>query len=369
MGSAVFHRSPASRAVGAGPRFHHVTAIARQPLETAGEIAALFDDAAAALPAEAAVLHWKVFAAAALDQPVQHPMTVVLNEPCIGGRVAGIQLLAVESDAPPSPVFDGDRLAGQLLDVGGSRVLCLADVCASRDPAIEPVRRMAHMFERAGELVRQCGFTFQQVARTWIYVDRLLDSYADLNEARDAFFHHEGIGTPSAASPPPASTGIQGSHPSGAASFMDLIAVSGAGAGRPMRTSHQCEAYDYGSAFSRGMSVKIDGHRLLYASGTASIDTAGETVHPGDPHGQIRETYSAVDTLLRHQGASLADSVTGVLFFKDPPSYHAWNELREQGALPELPAISVYADVCRPELLFELEVTAVQTGAPPRPVP
>ena len=126
-----------------------------------------------------------------------------------------------------------------------------------------------------------------------------------------------------------------------------------------MRTPRQCEAYDYGSAFSRGMTVRFGQDRLLFASGTASIDDQGRTVHVGDSEGQNRETFAAVDTLLRHQGAAFEDVATGVLFFKQRRDLDAWRELRRLGVIPEIPAISVFADVCRHDLLFELEVTAV----------
>ena len=357
-----------SRGVGGGARFHYLTAIAPRPLETRTDIRKLFTDLAARVPGKASLVHLKIFASregAALSRkaapsaftPLVVPTTVVLDEPCIGGDVAGIQLLAVEGMSSSEKVFSGDRPVGHVMEHDEWRLLYLTDVRPVNTNGLEPAAQMAEMFSRAGELVERCDFRFQDVVRTWIYVDELLDAYADLNRTRDDFFRRVGIG-PSASSAPPASTGIAGSHPSGVASFMDLVAVAGCGPVEPMRTSHQCEAYDYGSSFSRGTTVELAGHRLLYASGTASIDGAGETVHVGDPRGQIRETYAAVDTLLRHQGAGLDHAVTGVLFFKDPSTYRAWNELRELGELPDLPAIPVFADVCRPELLFELEVTA-----------
>ena len=42
------------------------------------------------------------------------------------------------------------------------------------------------------------------------------------------------------------------------------------------------EAYDYGSAFSRGMRIDLNGLTILLISGTASIDDEGRTVHVGD---------------------------------------------------------------------------------------
>jgi len=353
--------------IGSGPRLHHVTAIAPGPLETAGDVESLLEAVARALPSAAETVHSKLFVAregvAAVREALRScptlldvPTSMVLDEPCGGGLIAGVQLLAVEGATSCETVFDGGAPAGRLLELGGARMLLLADIDPGREASTPPAEQMAGMFERAGDLVTRCGFSFRQVVRTWLYLDRLLEVYADLNRIRDVFFERVGVGDPLSA--PPASTGIQGAHPSGAAAFMELIALDGAVAVAPMRTPHQCEAYDYGSSFSRGMTAEFAGLGLLFASGTASIDRTGVTVHPGDAHRQIRETYAAVDSLLRHQGASLADVVTGVQFFKDRAAHSAFVELREAAELPALPLVSVYADVCRPELLFELEVTA-----------
>jgi enamine deaminase RidA (YjgF/YER057c/UK114 family) len=354
--------SISSFTVGAEPRFHHVTVTTNQALTSEQGVRSLFRAALGALPPDARRVHAKVFAAkpgAAVVRSVLAdlgcPTTLVLDEPCVGGLLAGVQLLAVEGAARCETVALDGRPVGTLVAFDGVQMLHLSSMGTAPDRAGPP--RLEDLFERASDGVQAFGFGFRDVARTWIYVQALLDDYAELNRVRNQFFVREGIGGPPG-SPPPASTGIQGAHATGAPGFMDLVAVRGAGILEPMRTSHQCEAYDYGSAFSRGTIVRLPGQRLLFASGTASIDDSGATVHVGDPRGQILESYAAMDTLLRHQGATLADTVSGVLFFKDPQTHRAWKELRARGEVPDLPAVAVFADVCRSDLLFELEITA-----------
>ena len=58
------------------------------------------------------------------------------------------------------------------------------------------------------------------------------------------------------------------------------------------------EAYDYGSAFSRGMRIDLNGLTILLISGTASIDEHGSTVHVGDFRAQLRRTYDNITDLL-----------------------------------------------------------------------
>lgn len=355
----------ASFIAGTSPRFHHVTATTQNALTSAADVRALLGAARAALPRNAVPVHGKVFAAREGAAFVRNaladlgcPATVVLDEPCVGGLLAGVQLLGVEGAGRCESVVADGRTAGSLVAFDEVRMLHLCGVGVSTGRSGTP--GIDGLFDRAGEGIRLHGFRFRDVARTWIYVDALLADYAELNRVRNQFFIREGIGAPPGA-PPPASTGIQGAHPTAAPAFLDLVAVRGASC-HPMQTSHQCEAYDYGSAFSRGTVVKLPGQRLLFASGTASIDDSGATVHADDPRGQVLESYAAMDTLLRHQGASLADAVTAVLFFKDLRTHRAWKELRARGEVPDLPAVAVFADVCRADLLFELEVTAV-TGA------
>src|SRR5512138_2605907 len=74
-------------------------------------------------------------------------------------------------------------------------------------------------------------------------------------------------------------------------------------------TSHDIlnEAYAYAlpSSFSRGLKVTIQpGQRILWLSGTASIDDRGETVYAGDLRAQQWRTYRNLTRLLESEGAT-----------------------------------------------------------------
>ena len=73
-------------------------------------------------------------------------------------------------------------------------------------------------------------------------------------------------------------------------------------------TNHKAlnEAYDYGSAFSRGMRIDLNGLTILLISGTASIDDAGRTVHVGDLRAQLRRTFDNITKLARSRRRDLA---------------------------------------------------------------
>src|ERR1039458_9632559 len=76
-------------------------------------------------------------------------------------------------------------------------------------------------------------------------------------------------------------------------------------------TNHSAlnEAYDYGSAFSRGMRIDLNGLTIVLISGTASIDDAGRTVHAGDFRAQLRRTFANITKLLASEGATWHDIV------------------------------------------------------------
>jgi 2-iminobutanoate/2-iminopropanoate deaminase len=125
------------------------------------------------------------------------------------------------------------------------------------------------------------------------------------------------------------------------------------------------EAYEYGSAFSRGMRIDLNGLTILLISGTASIDEAGRTVHVGDFRAQLRRTYDNITKLLESEGATWHDIVRTTCYLRDiERDYQAFNEERtaffsEQGLDPLPASTGIQAILCRPDLLIEIEAIAM----------
>ena len=126
-----------------------------------------------------------------------------------------------------------------------------------------------------------------------------------------------------------------------------------------MHASTLNEAPEYGSAFSRGMKLCLPDKTLLFVSGTASVDEAGGTVHFGDARRQIERMLRNVQELLTPQGASFMDVVQTISYLKTAADYDLFQELIHQRDLGLMPNTVVVADVCRPELLCEIEMIAV----------
>ena len=217
------------------------------------------------------------------------------------------------------------------------------------------------MFRNATSILAAQGFGYRHVKRTWIYVRRLLEWYDELNRVRSAFYATEGleIGGGHAF---PASTGIQCSC-DGEEIMMDVLAFDTEGpqsaTAVPLTTSsRQHQSFNYGSAFSRGMVFDIEGRRTIHVSGTASINAAGASIHVGDAEMQSLETLLCIAALLETQGGTLEHITSATLFCKDRHAYEAWQRVTRLLRVPHLPMISVIADVCRDDLLVEMEAVA-----------
>ena len=128
------------------------------------------------------------------------------------------------------------------------------------------------------------------------------------------------------------------------------------------------EAYDYAlpSSFSRGLSVSIRaGQRILWISGTASIDDHGVTVYTGDFRAQLWRTYRNITELLQAEGATWHDVVRTSCYLRDiERDYDEFNRVRtlffKMMDLDPLPASTgIQARLCRSDLLIEIEGFAV----------
>jgi enamine deaminase RidA (YjgF/YER057c/UK114 family) len=151
---------------------------------------------------------------------------------------------------------------------------------------------------------------------------------------------------------------------------MDLIAVTGTDGSQPVVTqlsnAKQLDAFRYGSAFSRGALIRESDVSILQVSGTAAIDEKGKSMFTGDIRGQIKATLEKVEALMAQAGAGLKDITAATIFIKRPEYAGIFREMAQACGLEEFPAVCVVADVCRDELLFEIDAEAVVGKERPR---
>jgi enamine deaminase RidA (YjgF/YER057c/UK114 family) len=103
------------------------------------------------------------------------------------------------------------------------------------------------------------------------------------------------------------------------------------------------------------MTLKESDVTHILLSGTASIDEHGKTVYQNDMRAQIRKTFHVVQALIEKEGATLADINEATVFLKDEKDIDLYWEVAEELNVVDLPAIFMVADVCRADLLFEID--------------
>ena len=146
-----------------------------------------------------------------------------------------------------------------------------------------------------------------------------------------------------------------------------LAEVTAAPVAKRAITNHSVlnEAYAYGSAFSRGMRIDLNGLTVLLISGTASIDDQGKTLHVGDLRAQTRRTFDNITALLASEGATWHDIVRTTCYLRDiERDYEAFNQertdfYREQKLDPLPASTGIQVILCRPDLLVEIEAIAM----------
>lgn len=247
----------------------------------------------------------------------------------------------------------------------------------------------AYAFKELAKRLDQAGASFNDVSRIWLYQGDIteqetlasgedIERYRELNRARAEFFRNlesRGQICTSRDGKPfyPASTGIGMSGGGLSVSCLGLQTERQDVSLHPLENPRQTSAFDYSAQFSpksplfsRAMAVKIGNHVTTWISGTASILNS-ESVHLGDIEKQTHQTLDNIEALigtdnfrqhgLNGVGAKLDDLAKARVYVKRPEDYQRCRAICES-RLGDVPAIYAFADVCRPELLVEIEGVA-----------
>jgi enamine deaminase RidA (YjgF/YER057c/UK114 family) len=251
--------------------------------------------------------------------------------------------------------------------------------------------RSQDAFHRMQAMLAGEGVSFDQVIRTWLYIggivadDSPTQPYRELNRARSDFY--EDISFLADRLPPnqphgrifPASTGI---GTDGADVSMSCIALRTDRKdilAMPLENPRQTAAFDYAASyspsspkFSRAMALSCGQYATIFVSGTASI-TNSETRHLDNAALQTAETLDNIEALISEEnmaqhglpclGSNLRNLGFVRVYVKRQEDYAQVRSMCER-RLGELPMIYAIADVCRPDLLVEIEGIAFSRRKP-----
>jgi enamine deaminase RidA (YjgF/YER057c/UK114 family) len=272
-------------------------------------------------------------------------------------HLSGTQVWAV-SGVDVEPIRADGMIVGALFEDADTRFCRLGDI---RPLHVSGTReeQARESFIRMETVLEKAGMDFSNVLRTWLYNEDILAWYKEFNKVRTTFFTKRGVFKGLV----PASTGIGGRNPAGAALVAAALAMKPKNEGvtaYSVPSPLQCHAADYGSSFSRAVEFAAPDHRRLFISGTAGIGPDGETMYVDDINGQVKLTMEVVGAILESRDMSWSDLTRGIAYVKRARDASVYTRYCAERGLLSLPVILTKNDICRGELLFEIEVDAVR---------
>ena len=254
----------------------------------------------------------------------------------------------------------GNSLSHGMFEVrhNGYRHLWMAGIC-NKAVSSEGQTRLL-MDEYVVSLMRQGCSLADNCIRTWFFVQNVDVNYAGLVKARNEVFMEQGLTDKTHFI---ASTGIAGRHADPKVLVqMDAYAVDGIRKEQVhylYAPTHLNRTSEYGVSFERGTYVDYGDRRQVFISGTASIDNKGQVVYPGDIRKQTLRMWENVETLLAEAECSFEHVGHLLVYLRDVADYAVVEEMFEE-RFPKIPKVYLWAPVCRPGWLIEMECMAVK---------
>lgn len=251
-----------------------------------------------------------------------------------------------------------------------------------RDASGSVYEQTIDVFRQLKQKLKQVGVPLENLIRTWLYLGNItgpegdLERYMELNRARTDFYKGVCFGRRHTMAIVgqavyPASTGI------GMCGDGITISATAIDTDRkdvflmPLENPQQTPVYEYEKVYSpespkfvRAMAEAIGDYIVIWISGTASI-VRSKTLHVGQPGKQADQTLTNIELLIAQKnlarsgapgaGATLRDLAKLRVYVKRPQDYPAIRKAVERRCGKALPVIYVVADVCRSDLLVEME--------------
>jgi enamine deaminase RidA (YjgF/YER057c/UK114 family) len=230
--------------------------------------------------------------------------------------------------------------------------LYLSNIWSRKKPS-DPVVNEKQVFKNIKGSLKDFRMDYTSIYRTWFFVDNILSWYGDFNWTRTLYYESKGIYPGEY----PASTGIGVSNNFNTPLYTYVNAVKNfQGTIRPVQSGEQCKATDYGSSFSRGIVLIHEQYKRLFLSGTASIDTEGKSIFKDDVKAQTHQTLKVINALMEAEEMNWEDAVSGIIYIKDFKDYATVMDALQEEISLNFPYAVCGSDICRDELLFEMEV-------------
>jgi enamine deaminase RidA (YjgF/YER057c/UK114 family) len=315
----------------------------------------------------------------------QGPLTTYVVQPPCSGAALAVEVWAISGSEVSVERFGSEALA---VSYDGVRWVHCAGISASQSGAY---RQTMEVLQRMQKALGQAGSDFGHVVRTWFCLGDITEPedgtqrYMELNRARSDFYDEVrfGFSLPVPAIPHgiyPASTGIGMTGKGLVASCLSLQTKREDSFLLPLENPLQTPAYAYplkysvkSPKFARAKALVLGNYVTTWISGTASV-VHSESRYPGDVNHQTEQSIDNIERLIASEnfsfhgikgaGATLQDVAKIRVYLRRAEDLAACKSICERRFGP-VPAIYAVAEICRPELLVEIEGVAFSSYSPP----
>jgi enamine deaminase RidA (YjgF/YER057c/UK114 family) len=282
------------------------------------------------------------------------PLTVLYQS---DEHPVSLQLICTDSKAIVSRKLSGD-LYIKSVDHFGTELFYASNLISEGNT--DNYRQVYLVFQSLKVILEEQGISYGGLARSWLYVHDILKWYNELNCARTDFFHEENIFKGII----PASTGIGINNLSGRSLIMNAHLLKTGDSSpliRVIDSPMQCPATEYRSSFSRAVEINHKTSNKLIISGTASIDSRGITLYPGNVLMQINHTMKVVKSIMDNEKYGWENMVRAIAYFRDMNHVHYFIDYCLTNQIDSSSVLIAGGTICRDDLLFEIEVDAVKS--------
>jgi enamine deaminase RidA (YjgF/YER057c/UK114 family) len=199
----------------------------------------------------------------------------------------------------------------------------------------------------------------RNTVRTWVFVQQVDTNYQGMVDARRELFAEHGLEPKTHYI---VSTGIEG-RTARPGSLVTLDAVADIGLAEEEidyidRLDHLNRTDEYGVTFERAVRVNYADRGHVYVAGTASIGPDGDVLHVGHVVRQVDRTIENIAALLETAQTSLSDVAAMIVYLRDIADTDRVRA-RLETLCPDMPYVMIWAPVCRPTWLVEIEALAI----------
>lgn len=281
----------------------------------------------------------------------------------------------VAIDIPPldtPPLDEVWRIPGAMIEretIGDSQIartpgLLAGYVAISQEPGRPLNETSRMMYKRIFELIGKTGYP--HLLRVWNSIPRINEEEDGLERYR-SFCMGRSAGFASCAIslfPPPAASAV-----GSVGSRVQAVFIAAKKPGRHIENPRQMSAYDYppeygpkSPLFSRATLHSWEDAETLFVSGTASV-VGHATAHHDDASRQLEETMRNMEILAGTASFSMRDLDSLKIYLRNPSDLSMVRS-RLQSAYGGVSAIYLHADICRINLLIEIEATLTRPRSP-----